>query len=817
MYKTDNSKSRIYLKINKRQLENDYMKPGHEWWVKVGYTRHDSRKRSKQLATGSWDSTVDLATFNLPYMTDTCVQNVLKSWGYQCSDSIIERDYNSCPPGKEWFKNVTVEVVQDAVNLVTSGSVGKSKLFLRETQQKVIDEVMDLVRSNPDEEISYLIAAVMRFGKNITLLSLAKELFNYDSKRYNTFLYTSYKVFMFGSIESDANEYVDFEDLAVINLKEISSLDAFTESYSKAVSEGKAVVIIASCQTLMDNDSEKAGWIKDLSFGAVFGDELHYGGATERYEMILDMIRSHANAPIVNVALSGTPTLGLLSKYKNKFIFTEYQRQELKKNGNSDFADAISPVTFCAEFSDFRDEAIRRNEDVEVLSKITDISGVVSNGTVSQVEDLIRAIWLDKESKMCIHNILKNTKYRSVELMNGLAILPMNSKKVKEFAKIANDIQDEYVFIPTTGSNVGDEEFKMISDFRSAQNEIRRCNRDGKKTVLCTCYMNIEGVTEESWNYVVWLNNTMSTTLYWQGNGRGLSVFKNDGKAKKYEHYPKRFVYHKEHMFIFDYNFSRCLLLNDEQIRTFATQDHDASISKEEWSIVRECCPIYKFENGAFQEIPSIEKYNEMLKKATSEHKEVEFILNSLLDEAGFAEIARAFAMQGLIKIRGLKNNIVSQYAGSEFSLLGSIGEPREIAAKPARDPDQLSKSDIQKAKEMLRSILTNLPRVAFIANCYSIDEICDSEDEEVCNLIEDELKLTRDVLKQVIADLEHSRIDIFLSRCKEDADLMKAGELDVLAFEDKWMKTFVATEKETTDESISRGCIDYDKYALTF
>lgn len=774
-------KHTLYAYVYANEYENLMSNNGY-WRLKIGDTTHTALYRIKQQigASSEYDAVI-LGHWELPQgKRDYHIHEIIRSRGYLQSKYMTATDKDKANGkslrkrvrgGNEWFECCPLCEVESAVSKLWNAKTDKKKLTIRETQAELINSIVDKIKSNPKKHLDYLIAAVCRFGKNVCMLSIVNELFKFD-KSNNNFLYLSYKPFMFSSVEGDIKEFFDFDNIIPINLKSIKDKETFDDMMSSKPNSPKFIIV--SAQTLMSEQNGKLEWLKSYRIKTMFSDEIHYGSSSDKYHFLKDEVN-----PLYDIAVTATPTNDLFKSYDNRFFFTEYDRQMRKCKGDVDFIDAVTPVTFCCYFDSLlsyyidKVNAESKDEDNDERPNLTSIPGIVESSDVYMVEDLINVIWgeisdekLKKHASVLnIKTILNNANYEDT-LNHGICILPPNTNAIIRFTEIGNRLLgNEYEFIPTTGS--------LNSNFiENVKNRIAYNDRIGKKTVMCTCYENVEGVNESQWNYVVWLDNTHSASKYFQANGRGLT--QNATHTKKY-------------MYIFDYDMNRNIILTDAQVRTQAYKDKrdiDYIIKKR-----REVMPIYYCLDGEYQQIDTPELYNELLQEAMNTHSDVEYILSDYRSVNTLLKLFDKICIVGqkisTMKFMGTESEIKTDKFWKEYR------EEKEHHLTAKSITEGVKKDFFCK----LRALFNYLPKLAFILDCYKIDKILN--DPRYADMIYEALHIEQPTLKEIISYADDVKLKEYMSNIEDDAKHMN----NIEEFETKWLNYCITSLYDKTSK----------------
>jgi type I site-specific restriction endonuclease len=205
--------------------------------------------------------TIDEETLK-KHQTDTVVkleEKVRKELGF-----IRNEEYN----GIEWWQNKSAFQLIEEMKVYLFGFKARETFQPRERQKDAIKKIIDAINMGHKQ---FLLGALMRFGKNFTVLwALSEVLKNKPTKRI---LYWTFKPGVFVSLEKDIHNHIKFQDYQFRLLKDTKSTQDLPTS-----------VIVAASRQLVENKSNGSLLedILSLPWDAIVVDECHAGIETKK-------------------------------------------------------------------------------------------------------------------------------------------------------------------------------------------------------------------------------------------------------------------------------------------------------------------------------------------------------------------------------------------------------------------------------------------------------------------------------------------------------------------------------------------------------
>lgn len=183
--------------------------------------------------------------------------------------------------GTEWFKipgNTEAEAFKYIDNVITSleGNKTRKALKLRKTQERTLQQAMDIIAKCSGESSSIIANLCPRFGKTVWALSL----FNRISEKYGNrvMLLPAYWLAVHASFIDELDEYADFNDIVQINDDEDAEMQA-----RDAITQGMRIVVPLSLHGDISSWIVKHDWLATIPNDQIFmfADEGDFGTHAE--------------------------------------------------------------------------------------------------------------------------------------------------------------------------------------------------------------------------------------------------------------------------------------------------------------------------------------------------------------------------------------------------------------------------------------------------------------------------------------------------------------------------------------------------------
>jgi hypothetical protein len=568
----------------------------------------------------------------------------------------------------------SVDKIQSAFSDIVYNTKNKLTYPPRLRQQEAIDKMISCFNNG---EKDFLLGAIMRYGKNFTYLTTAKNIV----KPGGNILILTNKPGVFSSLKQDIESHAYFNDWEYIELKEDKD---FIPDLNK-------VTVIAVSKQLTDN--KKSGKkvrarLNSLEFTTAFFDECHSGTDTDTFKKLISTLKIN-----FTVWASGTPFKALASqgfRKETSYIYGYLEQQNDKRNNI--LPDAVTLHNYI----------ISVNPELNVNPNFTDDEGFTLTKLLA-TDNEGRFIF-GGEVRTFISDVLgvsnNKSKYSPYRICQGsldhtLWLLPPDVKMIESLGKLINDITDEYEVFVASGNNC-----TKIQDIHDV---IKLGN---KKTITLTNLRFIEGTTVPEWNGAFVMSDTESVEKYFQFIFRVASPNKNKDVGYVFDFSPER-----SYQMMFE--FVNAHVTNNEQTDT-------QGIMKE-WL---DNYPIFRAGDGPTFRRVQIEEVLEVINngdyRAATLTRSVDKYLNyellrDVMDE--FYDINTKKNIQ--IKIESHTNNTTK---GKNYTLTGR-GEST-----------QSELNLLKEAAANISGIISTLPLLTWITDLKTVEDINNECDEEIFN-----------------------------------------------------------------------------------
>jgi hypothetical protein len=400
--------------------------------------------------------------------------------------------------GNEWWSNETCESLHEKMNEFL---FGKKKILTYEPrfrQLEVIEKIKSAFKSGKYKE--FLFGAIMRFGKNFSVLCSLVDLLKY--KKNGVIVVFTNKPSVFVTLKEDIETHIKFTDYDFINLKDYKDLSQLPDKCVLGVSK-----------QLIENgkNTELLEKIYSINPDYIVIDECHSGIETTKAQSILNKFK---NTP--KIYISGTPQKQLNKMEfndENSFIYDETNQLEDYKNGL--WKDAVILNTFLISLNNKSVKEFREFMSDEGLFKFSKFFQY-TKGVGFTYETNIREFFNDFFGK----NKFKENLNFFGKYNHLLMLLPSDTKMIIELGKLISEVLgDDYEVVTATGNT-----FKRTY--------LTDALISGKKTIVLTCEKLIEGETVKEWECAINMSDTTSIFKYLQFSYRPTSP-NNENKDKK--------------------------------------------------------------------------------------------------------------------------------------------------------------------------------------------------------------------------------------------------------------------------------------------
>ena len=504
-------------------------------YLKIGETHQASASiRVKQQDTTSNPDPLEIEkVWDVPlWLTDDLIHKQLTNMG--CSKTRLDAN-------REWFI-CTVEQVDTAINHLLHGISRPDSFKLRKEQQDCVDKLANLFMNSVSKQA--LLAAVMRYGKTIVSLQLAKAI---GAQRV---LIITYKPAVDASWREPVERHVDFNEWHYHSASEHSSI------YPIELGTEGVQVLFTSFQDFNDFDKLKWQYAKDYHYDLVIVDEMHYGSDTVKAKFSLSQL-SYDRV----LYISGTPIKALLSgQFIEDEIYLWRHTDQMARRRQEQLAGwqtevyRWSPVMHFHTF-DIHPEARKAveaysNDEGFTMAKMFSSDDGITLRDQSSVE-----LFLDQFfGRGAVHKNHCPLRVKPVDHM--LWMLPPSVKSVEALSRLLASYQDQYHIINVAGDNEKDLD------------KVKQLIRYHSKTITLSCGRFNTGVTVPEWDMVAMLDDGRSATTYFQ------SIFRcaSPDRARR-----------KESCYVIDFNPQRCLEVIYEFAETEAGKHESTQQHLREW------------------------------------------------------------------------------------------------------------------------------------------------------------------------------------------------------------------------------------------
>jgi superfamily II DNA or RNA helicase len=440
---------------------------------------------------------------------------------------------------REVYGGISLDKIKEIINETLYG-VLKLKNYLMRPEQKEAHEQM--IKNYNTGGREFLLAAKMRFGKNFTLLNVAKDL------NFKNILVLTYKPQVFSSLKDDINNHVNFNNWDIVDFKDQREL---TES------KDKTTVFMSSAQlaqykkakakddedldlenTSIEEIRKNLKELKKIHWDMIIADEYHYGTSTGNFKEIIKQLKENSDPYILYV--SGTAMKDIaMGRFETEQIYEwsyldEQKKKREEKSGKSLSKEHLSMPTMEIHLIDISSKV---KEEVESHYDIEGGEGFTMKKLISTEKD--GELKWDGPLELLLDQIMgiganiKISPYNLKSNMNHtLWVLPKWTAGIIAMAALMEKMPayKRYHILAATGNVV-----KNIKEVEEAINKY-------DKTITLTCYRFKEGVSIPKWNGVFMLDDGRSIEEYLQAMFRVQNPDPENDKDKCYvfDFNPKR-------------------------------------------------------------------------------------------------------------------------------------------------------------------------------------------------------------------------------------------------------------------------------------
>jgi len=439
----------------------------------------------------------------------------------------------------EVFGGVSFEKLKEIISGVLYDSEKPKSYDMRPEQKEAHDKIVNYFEKGGKE---FLLAAKMRFGKNFTLLNVAKTM------GMKNILVLTYKPHVFDSLEQDIKGHVNFDGWKIVDFKKERNLEeskeaptVFMSSAQLALHENENINIFGyeeeeEIETEVIQDmARNIRKLAKINFDMVIADEYHYGGSTFRFKKLLEALKYK-----YMVYVSGTAMKDIaMGRFDDDQIYSwSYIDEQQKKREEKDkgYGTHLQMPTMHFHLMEISEEAKSRASFYTPEEGFTMRKMLATEGGKLKDEGSME-ILLRQIAGEGVHKTM--SPYRSVaNLDHTFWVLDKDVKGIKAMAKLMEKMPEyeDYIIIPAT-SNV-------VTNIKDVQEKINKAKNEGQRTITLSCYRFKEGVTVPEWNGVLMLDSGKSIEEYLQ------AIFRCQNPDVQNN---------KQECHVFDFNPQRCL------------------------------------------------------------------------------------------------------------------------------------------------------------------------------------------------------------------------------------------------------------------
>jgi len=630
-------------------------------WFKIGQTTHDAYERVRQQdRTSNPESLILLDSWSARGKTDIEFHKFLESSGM--SKTRNNREWFHIPGGLNEIKTLW--------NKFTTSIARPNSYKMRPHQQDCHDKAVRALTTLRYD--SFLIGAVMRFGKTFTSYQIMKSL---GAK--NTIIVTYKPNDVIESWRNELNDHIDFDDYRFFNAKDTN--------YEDVVSCEKKVVLFVSAQYLInESGSKNKDWIYKIDTDLLIVDEQHYGGNTENLIEKVSLISAAKK-----IELSGTPYKTYArGVYPEECTFRYSKIDLLMKTFCIDMAEGLVDDLEDAGFT---------HEDGFNINKLlaAENDGFIFPHKVRNTMGRIFGNFTFQEEKKT--HVICPFAVRGLDQNNFdhiLIRLPGVQSCVAMKKLLSKMVGHDYHIINAAGQGAG-----VVTNSRALIHLIN----NNKKTITLTCGRFETGITVPQWGVVFMLYGGESPESYFQTVYRACS--RNDAAGKK-EFYVFDFDPHRALELI--YSSSRIMKKDGESLENAVSDYFD-------------CANIYRVEGNKFVEINS-EKLIQIYENTIS----VRDPAKAISSEYGMSHLKlNTSAIKALANVSSAKAKILQTLMHDNGLPKGGIKNNKPKGAKNQKDDLKILKN----VAEKMKTVCSRIPLVIIQKEFPDLQSLLDSTD----------------------------------------------------------------------------------------
>ncbi len=631
-------------------------------WFKIGQTTLDAAERVRQQdSTSNPESLILLDSWPACGKSDIEFHKFIESNGM--SKTRNNREWFDIPGGLSDIKTLWNKLIT---------SVARPNSYkMRPHQQDCHDKAVRALTIPGNG--SFLIGAVMRFGKTFVAYQIMKSL------GAKTTIIVTYKPNdVIESWRNELNDHIDFDDYEFFNAKDTN--------YEDVVSCEKNVVLFVSAQYLInESGSKNKDWIYNIDTDLLIIDEQHYGGNTENLIEKVSLISAAKK-----IELSGTPYKTYARGVYPEECTFRYSKIDLHMK------------TFCIDMAeglvDDLEDAGFTDEDGFNINKFfaAEDGGFIFPHKVRNTMGRIFGKFLNFHEENKTHLICPFAVRRLDQnnLDHILIRLPGVQSCVAMKKLLSKMVGHDYHIINAAGQGAD-----VVTDSKALIQSIN----NNKRTITLTCGRFETGITVPQWGAVFMLHGGESPESYFQTVYRACS--KNDAVGKK-------------EFYVFDFDPSRALELAYSSSRIMKK---DGESLEDAVSDYFDCADIYRVEENEFVKINS-EELIQIYENTIS----VRDPAKAISSEYGMSHLnLNASAIKALADVSAAKAKTLQTLMHDNGMTKGGIkkGRPK----KNQKEKDDLK--TLKKVAEKMKTVCSRIPLVIVQKEFPDLQSLLDSTD----------------------------------------------------------------------------------------
>ena len=651
-------------------------------WFKIGQTTHDASERVRQQdRTSNPESLILLDSWPARGKTDIEFHKFLESDGMRKTRN--NREWFHIPGGLNEIKSLWNKFINNIAR--------PNSYKMRPHQQDCHDKAVHALTTLGYD--SFLIGAVMRFGKTFTSYQIMKSL------GAKTTIIVTYKPNdVIESWRNELNNHIDFDDYEFFNAKDTN--------YEDVVSCEKKVVLFVSAQYLInESGSKNKDWIYNIDTDILFFDEQHHGGNTEKMRERISLINAKKR-----IELSGTPYKTYARGVYPEECTFRYSKIDLRMK------------TYCIDMAkglaDDLDDAGFTDENAFNINKL--LAADENGGFIfpHKVRNMMAKIF-DLNPFEANSHLISPFAVRGLDRSNLdhiLIRLPGVQSCIAMKNLLSKMIGHDYHIINAAGQGAG-----VVTNSRAL---IQLINNN-KKTITLTCGRFETGITIPQWGAVFMLHGGESPESYFQTAYRACS--RNDAAGKK-EFYVFDFDPHRALELI--YSSSRIMKKDGESLEDAVSEHFD-------------CANVFMVEGNKFAEISS-EKLIQIYENTIS----VRDPAKAISSEYGMSHLKlNTSAIKALANVSSARAKILQTLMHDNNMPKGGIKNSKTKGAKNQKDDLKILKN----VAEKMKTVCSRIPLVIIQKEFPDLQSLLDSTDST------DYFKNTTGVTLSVYRDMVES------------------------------------------------------------